>query len=87
MVSHHSHRQLKKACVKEVDYVKSASLDAWGKGLRVTGDAQKDRFLAVYEIARNAGFPTVHGSGVASHSSTPPERRIPFFFGSDRQWS
>jgi len=53
---------------------------AWGNGLRVTGNAQKGSSLAVSEIARNDGFPTVHRFVIASHSSTLPARRILFFF-------
>jgi hypothetical protein len=77
---------MKKACVKGVDYVKSASGAIWGKRLRVTGDAQKGTSLTVSEITRNAVFPTAHRANITSHSSTLPSRRILFFFGPYRQW-
>jgi hypothetical protein len=44
LVSHDSHRELKKACAKGMVYVKSASGAAQGKGLKETGDAQRADF-------------------------------------------
>jgi hypothetical protein len=39
-VSHDSHRYLKKACAKQMSYVKSAFRTAWIKGFRRTRPAQ-----------------------------------------------